>query len=171
MSTCVSGRKPLKTNTNTIDSKSQYKDLGVILTSDLNWTPHYNLIIGQAYKILGLIHRSFISNSYLVKKQLYISLVRSQIMYCSQLWRPHLIHYITTLERIQRRATKFILNNYSMDSKNRLQYLRLLPLMYVYELNDLIFLSSHTRHLLPTLTSGSRGGSRNFREGFLTSYH
>ena len=60
-------------------------------------------------------------------------------MYCSQLWRPHLIHDITTLERIQRRATKFILNNYSMDYKNRLQYLRLLPLMYVYELNDLIF--------------------------------
>ena len=39
-------------NTNTIDSKSQHKDLGVILTSDLYWTPHYKLIIGQAYKIL-----------------------------------------------------------------------------------------------------------------------
>ena len=44
------------------------------------------------------------------------------------------------LERVQRRATKFILNDYISSYKTRLQQLNLLPLMYTYELNDLMFL-------------------------------
>lgn len=65
--------------------------------------------------------------------------MRSQLLYCSQLWRPYLIKDIIKLERIQRRATKFILNNFSLDYKSRLQSLDMLPLMYVYEINDILF--------------------------------
>ena len=61
-------------------------------------------------------------------------------MYCSQLWRPQLIRDINILERVQRRATKFILNDYISSYKTRLQQLNLVPLMYIYELNDLMFL-------------------------------
>ena len=38
--------------------------------------------------------RKFRVNCIEAKKQLYISLVRSQIMYCSQIWRPPLIRDI-----------------------------------------------------------------------------
>ena len=68
-----------------------------------------------------------------------ILLVRSPVLYCSQLWRPQLLKDIQSLERIQRRATKFILNNYSLPYKLRLEQLHLLPLMYIFELNDLMF--------------------------------
>ena len=63
-------------------------------------------------------------------------------MYCSQIWRLQLVRDIITLECIcvQRRATKFILNDYISSYKSRLQQLNLLPLMYFYELNDLMFL-------------------------------
>jgi len=44
------------------------------------------------------------------------------------------------LECIQRRATKYILNDYQSAYKSRLEQLNLLPLMYVYELSDLMFL-------------------------------
>ena len=47
---------------------------------------------------------------------------------------------IVLLERVQCCATKFILNNYTMDYKTRLTHLKLLPLMYVLELEDVIFL-------------------------------
>ena len=46
---------------------------------------------------------------------------------------------ILLLERVQRRATKFILGDYSMDYKSRLTNLKLLPLMYIYELTDILF--------------------------------
>ena len=38
------------------------------------------------------------------------------------------------------RATKFILNDYESSYKTRLKQLHLLPLMYVFEFNDLMFL-------------------------------
>ena len=51
-----------------------------------------------------------------------------------------MIKDITLLERIQRRAIKYILNDYELSYKSRLERLHLLPLMYIYELNDLLFL-------------------------------
>ena len=43
------------------------------------------------------------------------------------------------LERIQRRATKWILNDYQSSYRSRLVTLHLLPFMYVYEVNDIMF--------------------------------
>ena len=57
--------------------KDNLRDLGVILSRDLSWSAHYNAITS---KTLGLIRRCF--NSF-AKKNLYISLVLSQITYCS----------------------------------------------------------------------------------------
>ena len=53
--------------------------------------------------------------------------------------RPNLIKDITLIEQIQRRASKFILNDYSSDYFDRLKQLNLLPLMYIFELNELVF--------------------------------
>ena len=86
------------------------------------------------------------------KKLLYISLVRSQLIYCSQLWRPYLLKDIITLERIQRRtrATKFILNDYQSSYRFRLVKLHLLPLMYLFELYDIIFVIKSLKN--PTIS-------------------
>ena len=71
------------------------------LNKDLE--PHLQHILSKAYKMLGLLRRTFSTtipvNS---KNQLYISLIRSQFMYCSVLWKPYLIKHIQQFERIQR---------------------------------------------------------------------
>ncbi len=59
--------------------------------------------------------------------------------YCSQLWFPNKIQDIILLERVQRRATKYILNNYNISYKLRLIHLNILPLMYYLQLLDLLF--------------------------------
>ena len=64
-------------NGNPIKQLLQHKDLGVIFPYNLN---HYKTITTKAYQILGLIRRTFRVNCIEAKKQLYISLVRSQIM-------------------------------------------------------------------------------------------
>ena len=70
---------------------------------------------------------------------LYLSLVRSQLTFCSQIWRPHLKEDILSIiEKIQRRATKFILNDVSSDYRTRFS-LGLFPLMFLYELFDVLF--------------------------------
>ena len=60
-------------------------------------------------------------------------------MYCSPIWRPYLVKDISNLEHLQRRATKYILNDYISDYKTRLLKLELLPLMYTFELSDIMF--------------------------------
>ena len=75
-----------------ISTRDTHRDLGIMLQSDLNWASHYDFICSRAYRILGLLKCSFsMSHSVATKRKLYISLVRSQLTYCSQLWRPALI--------------------------------------------------------------------------------
>ena len=119
---------------------NSHKDLGLTLSEDLSWDKHYKDITARAYKMLGLIRRTFSpthSPSTLVR--LYVLLVRSQLLYCTQVWRPHLMKDILNLERIQCRATKYILSDYISCYKDRLINLRLLPLMYIFELQDILF--------------------------------
>ena len=110
-----------------------HRDLGIVASNDLFWSNHYDLICRTPH----LIRRSISSSSSVAtRKQLYLSLVKSKLSYCSQLWRPRLIKDIRNFERIQCRATKFILQDYSLDYKTRLLSLNLLPLMHWYELQE-----------------------------------
>ena len=95
-------------------------------STDLHWTEHYNTIIAKAYQTLGLLCHTFNVSSIAAKKQLYISLVRSQLLYCSELCRPQLLKDVFTMERVQHRATKYILNNYKLPYKVQLERLYLL---------------------------------------------
>ena len=66
-------------------------------------------------------------------------MVCSHLIYCSPVWRPRFIKDIQLLERVQRRVTKYILNDFTSDYKDRLISLELLPLMMYYELLDIMF--------------------------------
>ena len=59
----------------------------------------------MAYRALAYSYWAS-SRSISAKKLLYISLVRSQLIYGFQLWHPHLIKDIVMLERLQRQATR-----------------------------------------------------------------
>ena len=47
---------------------------------------------------------------------------------------------IMSFETVQRRSTMYILQNYSSNYKQRLMPLKLLPLIYWYELQDMLFI-------------------------------
>ena len=114
-----------------------HKDLGLMVSHDLSWDTHYDYLASRAYKTIGLLRRNFSSTDSIFKKKLlYILLVCSQLTYCSQ---PYLIKDIVKLENIQQRATKYILNQYSINYKSRLEALKLLPLMYLFQINDIMF--------------------------------
>ena len=123
-----------------IASCENCKDLGITFSSNLSWSQHYAAITAKAYRQLGLIRRTFSSSaSVKVKKTLYLTLIRSQLTYCSQVWKPHLIKDITCLENIKQPATKFILNDYHTDYRSRLISLNLLPSVYFLVLLDILF--------------------------------
>ena len=127
---------------NPVVSVQKQRDLGLTLTSNLSWSNHYDSISSKAYHALFLIRRTLSPNiSISTKKTLYLSLVRSHLSFCSQVWHPYLTKHIIQLERIQKKATKYILQGspYS-DYRQRLISLDLLPLMYWFDLQDIMFL-------------------------------
>ena len=113
-----------------------------MVSDDLSWSKHYTFIIAHAYKVLGLIRRTFSSfHCPSTGIKLYISLVRSQLLYCTQLWCPYLLKDIENIERMQRHVTKYILHDYTSSYRIRLLKLKLLPLMYLFKLQDILALN------------------------------
>ncbi len=135
-----------------LTTSNSHKDLGILLQNNLNWSSHLNLVCSKAYKTLYLLKRCFSTSiPCATKKRLYISLIRSQLSFCSQLWRPMLIRDIKKMESVQRRATKFIIGSSSTsDYKSRLVHLHLLPLMYYYELADIMFMVNSLKNRSPS---------------------
>ncbi len=132
---------PYVIGTNSIPFHETQVDLGVIVTSKLSWSSQCEKVCAKCYRSLHMIRRNVPLNSSVnVKKQLYLTLVKSLISYCCQLYRPFLVRDIQSIERIQRRATKYILSDFTIDYKTRLSSLSMLPLMYWLDLQDLVFM-------------------------------
>ena len=64
--------------------------------------------------------------------------MRSRLEYASVIWSPYTKINITSLEHIQRRATRFILSK-EYPEHERFSKLNLLPLQYRREIHDLVF--------------------------------
>ena len=117
-----------------------FNDLGIKITSDLSWYSHINDKVRRANSLLGFIKRTYGYNAPAkAKRTLYIALIRSTVMYGSTVWCPNRGD-MKLLEGVQRRATKYILNDYSSDYKTRLKVTNLLPLNYYKEYRDMCFL-------------------------------
>ena len=117
------------------------RDLGVIVCKDTNWAEHLTAIASKANRMLGFLKRNCagILDSKALKL-LYLSLVRSHLSYCSQVWAPQsVVKDILLIESVQRRATRFICKNNELSYRERLQKLNLLSINYWLELLDLVF--------------------------------
>ena len=121
---------------------SEEKDLGVIITSTLSWDSHIHTITAKANKLLGLLKRTCpLLSSVSVRRSLYLSLVKAQLCYATQVWSPAYVTLNAKVEQVQRRASRWILRTRKDESsyKERLILLDLLPLSLDRELKDLIF--------------------------------
>ena len=77
------------------------------------------------------------------KRAFYLAIVRSQFEHCVQVWRPTSDALINKLEKIQKRAVKWILSEQDLhyndlEYANKLRDLDLLPLKYRFMLSDLL---------------------------------
>ena len=88
------------------------KYLGVNIASDLNWSYHIDKITKKASSTLGFIRRNLRFCPGSSKRMAYFSLVRSGLEYGASVWDPFHATDITTLERVQKRAVRFIANDY-----------------------------------------------------------
>ena len=71
-----------------IESMTSHKDLGVLMTPDDKFDLHINNIIKKAKQKIRWLCHSFRCRELFFMKQMYISFIRPQLDYCSQLWCP-----------------------------------------------------------------------------------
>ena len=96
-----------------LESVDSAKYLGVTISQDLNWNNHINNIIGKANRTLGFVKRNVKTRNEPVKELAYKTLVRPQVEYASSIWNPYTKQNINKIEMIQRRAARWVKNNYS----------------------------------------------------------
>ena len=108
-------------------NKMEY--VGVLISSDLSWTPHIRSVCSKAKQILGLLYRRFYNH---VKgdtiKQLYLSLVKPHLEYACPVWDPHTMKDKVLLEDLQKFAFRMATKQWDLG------YQDLLDTMNVYRL-------------------------------------
>ena len=113
----ISAPPALYLNTQSMEVVRSYKYLGVIVSSDLSWSSHIQLVCMKAKKILGLIYRNFAkytSDSSVILK-IYKALVRPHLEYAAQVWSLYTVKDIELLEKVQRFALRICSRNYNLS--------------------------------------------------------
>ena len=98
--------------------------LGILFSQDLSWSDHITKISKKANSTLGFLQRNLKNCPRKCKQAAYLSLIRSVLEYGAILWDPHLQKDVDMLERVQRKALRFICGdyrNYSPGTITKLQ--------------------------------------------------
>ena len=111
------------------------------MNSNITWINQVNRVRSKANKMLGFIRRSTMEMHDIgARKYLYLQLVRNNFAYASQVWSPQTVKLIENIEKVQRRATKYILNLGFITNVPYTTRLLQLPLTYWHEYLDLVLL-------------------------------
>ena len=96
-----------------LDNVDSCTYVGIILTSYMNWSSHISSCTKKANARLGFLRRNLKGCPQPLKRMAYVSLVCSAMENSSALWDPHLAKDKAILENIQRRAARWIRQEYS----------------------------------------------------------
>ena len=88
------------------------KYLGVTISNNLEWSKHIAIVTKKASNTLSFLRRNLRYCPRKAKETAYLALVRSTIEYSSVIWDPHLQKDKDQLEKVNRRAARFVTNTY-----------------------------------------------------------
>ena len=138
------------------------KDLGLTISSDLNWSIHINNACKKANRVFFMIKRNTNNLSCTAKLNLYKSMVVPNLTYANPCYG--LSNYITNeLETFRKRVVKWIFPG-TLAYNEKIAQLQILPLPMYIQINNVLLLSKiglgryDDMHVnLPILTESSRG--------------
>ena len=94
------------------------KYLGVIIDKTLSWNDHCSQMLKKANSTLAFIQRNLYNCPPNVKEACYKTLVRPKLEYGCSVWDPHQQNQIDSIEKIQKRAARFVTKNYTRTEGN-----------------------------------------------------
>ena len=115
-------------NTVTLEPVYQLRDLGVLVSNDLSWSPHIRAIANKARLKASWVLSVFHTRSTTIMLTLYKSMVRSLVEYCCPLWHPSKISDIQELESVQKTFISRITGMNELHYYDQLIHLSLMSL-------------------------------------------
>ena len=100
----------------TINQVTSAKYLGITINEKMQWAEHISNITKKASASLGFLHRNLKNCPPFVKNSCYKSLIVPILEYSCTIWDPHTLKDINKIDKIQRRAARFVKNNYSWST-------------------------------------------------------
>ena len=123
-------------NDQDITASNVVKDLGLLVSDDLNWIIHINNKLLSCNKSLHFIKRNFPFTVSQSTKILFVNIcINSIIFYASPVWFPSLC-YIRKLESFNRKCLKWVIG--SIPYKDQLFLTKTLPICYRLIFNDVL---------------------------------
>ena len=77
----------------------------------MQWSHHIDIVCNKASKTLNFIWRNLSKCSTEVKSTTYLTLVRPIMEYTACVWDPHPKYLTDSIEKIQRRAARWVLSD------------------------------------------------------------
>ena len=114
-----------------LEEVNSAKYLGITIDRNLSWKDHCSSITKKANSTLAFIQRNMHSCPENVKTVCYQTLVRPTLEYGCAVWDPHKKNQINMIEKVQKRAARFVTNNHTRthgNSEKNLASLGWLPL-------------------------------------------
>jgi hypothetical protein len=114
------------------------RDLGIDISNDLKVSTQCMQAYSRANRMLGLIKRTICNKSREIMLQLYKTLVRPHVEFCTAAWMPHYKKDKELIEKMQHRFTRMIVGMKGMEYDRRLDELGLWSLEERRNRSDLI---------------------------------
>ena len=132
-----------------IDTKERVTDLGVMMSDSLKFDDHIQEVSTRGRQRVGWMLRVFQTRERVALMTLYRSLVLPILEYCCQLWSPHTVGMMRTLEAVQRTFTYRIRDLSELNYWERLRELRLYSLERRRERYAIIYVWKVLQELVP----------------------
>lgn len=96
-----------KINDNNLNRVNIIRDLGITFDAGLNFHEHVNRVVLKINRLWSFIWRNTkYFKSWRTIKTLYLTLIKSVLVYGSPIWRPYTSNKIALLEKIQHRVVR-----------------------------------------------------------------
>ena len=136
-----------------IETKDSVRDLGIIMSSNLNFSDHINSIEIKCRQIIGFVLRTFKTREILPMMTLWKSLILSRLDYCSQLWSPFKSGEVQKLEGLQRTFTSYLNDIKDSNYWDRLKLLNLYSIERRFERYQIIYIWKIIEQKVPSPTN------------------
>ena len=111
----------LTVDSNPLKRVQSYKYLGVLITADLTWSTHLQVISTKTRKLLSMFYRRFYSNSTSsTMLKLYKSFIRPNLEYAAVLWNVYHSKDVAMLENVQKFALRICTKSWNTSYEDLL---------------------------------------------------